>query len=251
MNKQECIKECVFANGVIKLPEVQLDRKAYVEVKKAFEAIGAKWKGGKTQGFILNDDKAELFSRIQNDPDYNYLKDTKFFETPPEICQLIKEEIKAIYQPHDLQYMQILEPSAGHGALIDVICGINEIVQVRYCETDSYNQKKLKDLTLNMDFLCSDFMELDLLEFDLIVANPPFNRGLAQKHLLKMINHLKEGYGTIICVMPLGWDQGRHKKTFNFLYVGNFTVYEIDCPPKAFKNTNISTTIVVIQSHKE
>jgi hypothetical protein len=36
---------------VVKLPNQQLDRKEYLEVKKKLELIGGKWKGGKIQGF--------------------------------------------------------------------------------------------------------------------------------------------------------------------------------------------------------
>ncbi len=62
------------------------------------------------------------------------------------------------------------------------------------------------------------------------------------------LNLLKDGYGTLICVMPVGWNQGRWAEKFEFLEKGNYTLYEVSCPEKAFEHTNISTVIVNIQS---
>jgi 16S rRNA G966 N2-methylase RsmD len=247
MTKQECIKQCTLSNGIIKLPGIQLDRKVYMEVKKSFEAIGAKWKGGKTQGFVIDEDKVELFERIKDDPDYNYRKDTKFFETPLVICDLIQDEIVNIYGYDQLRNERILEPSAGRGALIDVVFQIDKEAKIDYCELDGYNQKVIKDIASNnLNFLCDDFMLLDENnKYDLIVANPPFDHGSAQKHLLKMVNHLTPN-GTVICVMPAGWNQGKWGQKFNSLKKKNYTLRQVDCPKRAFKYTGISTVIVVI-----
>lgn len=248
MNKQECIEQCTFENGIIKLPDVELDRKVFLDVKKTLTSIGAKWKSGKTWGFVLGEDKAELFERIKNNHDYNYRQSTQFFETPTAVCDLIRDEILAIHSCAELQYLSILEPSAGCGALFNVIRQINPVVQIQYCELDSHNQKVLKNVgSGNIDFLRPDFMRLSSKwEFDLIVANPPFTRGSAQKHLLKMIAHLKPRHGVVICVMPKNWREGQWAEKFEFLEY--FDCREVECPEKAFEHTNISTVIVVIKS---
>ncbi len=251
MEKTECLSQCTYQDGVIKLPDVQLDRKVYMAVKKTLEGIGAKWKGGKTQGFVLGEDKAELFARLQDNPDYNYQQSTQFFETPPAVCDQIRCMIALLYDDYDsFDDIRILEPSAGRGALINTIHNYQINATIHYCELDSYNQSVLQEIW-NTEFLCDDFMQLDEKEkFDLIVANPPFTRGTAQKHLAKMTKHLKEN-GEIICVMPEGWRE-RYTKELEVLEDQEDLFFkERACPDKAFKSsgTNIKTVIVVIQKY--
>ena len=54
MTKEEVLQKCTIEGNIVKLPNVQLDRNEYLEVKKALELIGGKWKGGKVFGFGLS-----------------------------------------------------------------------------------------------------------------------------------------------------------------------------------------------------
>ena len=42
--KEQVLQNCTVEGTVVKLPNVQLDRKLYQEVAKALELIGGKWK---------------------------------------------------------------------------------------------------------------------------------------------------------------------------------------------------------------
>ena len=66
MNKIEVLQNCKVEENVIKLPDTQLDRKEYLEVKKALELIGGKWKGGKISGFVFKTDPTDLLNQIAN-----------------------------------------------------------------------------------------------------------------------------------------------------------------------------------------
>jgi len=50
MNAQDIINQCYIQDGVVKLPEGQLERKLYTEVAARLEGIGGKWRGGKIFG---------------------------------------------------------------------------------------------------------------------------------------------------------------------------------------------------------
>ena len=45
MTKEQVLQDCTIEGNVVKLPNIQLDRKDYQEVAKALELIGGKWKG--------------------------------------------------------------------------------------------------------------------------------------------------------------------------------------------------------------
>ena len=53
MTKEQVLQDCKVEGNVVKLPNIQLDRKNYQEVAKALELIGGKWKGGKIRGFFF------------------------------------------------------------------------------------------------------------------------------------------------------------------------------------------------------
>ena len=77
MDKMTALKACTVENNVVKLPDVQLDRKVYLEVKKALELIGGKWKGGKVFGFVFSSDPTELLEQITNGENRNTLVEKK------------------------------------------------------------------------------------------------------------------------------------------------------------------------------
>lgn len=106
---QDVLKNCIVEGNVIKLPDGQLDRKVYTEVKKSLELIGGKWKGGKTYGFVFEEDPSELLSQIANGEQRNLKKEYQFFATPPVIANLMAEELTDRISFTD----RILEPSAG------------------------------------------------------------------------------------------------------------------------------------------
>ena len=65
--KEQVLQNCTVEGTVIKLPNVQLDRKLYQEVAKALELIGGKWKGGKVFGFVFATDPTDLLFQIANE----------------------------------------------------------------------------------------------------------------------------------------------------------------------------------------
>ena len=60
METLEILKNSKVEGNIIKLPQGQLDRQQYLEVKKKLELIGGKWKGGKVMGFVFEEDPTDL-----------------------------------------------------------------------------------------------------------------------------------------------------------------------------------------------
>ena len=57
MTKEDILIQCTVGGNVVKLPNIQLERKLYQDVAKSLNLIGGKWVGGKTCGFVFNSDK--------------------------------------------------------------------------------------------------------------------------------------------------------------------------------------------------
>jgi hypothetical protein len=53
MKVEEILQQCTVNENIVKLPNVQLDRKTYLDVAKKLNLIGGKWKGGKISGFVF------------------------------------------------------------------------------------------------------------------------------------------------------------------------------------------------------
>ena len=144
MNKEEALKGCTVEGIVVKLPEAQLDRKVYEDVKKALGLIGGTWKGGKVAGFVFKEDPTELLIQLQDGNQRNLKKEFQFFGTP-------KYTARDLVTMANLENgMNVLEPSAGQGAIIEEIfflfphlLGPDLDVTVDYYELMALNQSIL------------------------------------------------------------------------------------------------------------
>lgn len=78
--KSDVIKACTIVGNIVKLPDVQLERKLYVDVAKSMELIGGKWKGGKVLGFVFPNDPTKLLDSLKEySPEKNLKKDFQYF----------------------------------------------------------------------------------------------------------------------------------------------------------------------------
>ena len=137
-------QKCTVAGNVLKLPTEQLDRKIYDEVKKQLEAVGGKWKGGKTQGFVFVEttDANDVLSQLQSGKDYQQeKKDFQFFATPDKVADEVVRHLGSIKDN-----ARVLEPSAGRGALIKAVQRINETVKFDAFESMQENKKVLQTM---------------------------------------------------------------------------------------------------------
>lgn len=226
---------------IVKLPNIQLDRKVYSDVKTIIEKNGGRWKGGKTQGFQFEFNPTDLFTKLHGGEDVNNKKDFQFFATPDEVINLMLT--KASIQLTD----NILEPSAGQGAIVDRIISLCNRVDM--CEFMSENRQILENKGYKNRIICEDFTKLNFdYKYDKILANPPFTKNQDIDHVLKMYEHLKPG-GRIVTIMGPSWVKGSQKKQVNFKsWLAKLGATYEPIEEGAFKKsgTGIKTYIVVI-----
>jgi hypothetical protein len=96
MKKEDILQKCMVDGFVVRLPDIQLDRKLYLEVSKSLELIGGKW-NRKSYGFIFKEDPTDLLNQISKGDKINLKKQFQFFATPEELSNKLVElaEIKS------------------------------------------------------------------------------------------------------------------------------------------------------------
>lgn len=242
MKTEEILKQSKIENGILKLPQIQIERKDYLDFAKDINFLGGKWKGGKTQGFAFDrpiNDIAELLNCNENK------KDLQFFGTPSELAAELVELCEID------NYHKILEPSAGRGAIITEIQKVSSC-SVHYFEKSEVGQKYLDEFA-NIVKLGNDFLEADPKpenhgQFERIVANPPFSKNQDVDHILKMYDMLDNG-GKLVSVSSTHWERGQEKKCQNFRKFLEYTKADIfPVPAETFKEsgTNIESRIILI-----
>lgn len=98
----------------LKLPSTPLDRKLYVAVNKVIEAAGGKWNKSLKAHVFSNDPRVELGLALESNVIVDKVKERKkerqAFYTPENIATTVAFLA-------DVWERDVLEPSAGHGAL--------------------------------------------------------------------------------------------------------------------------------------
>lgn len=241
MNKIEVLQNCKVEENVIKLPDTQLDRKEYLEVKKALELIGGKWKGGKVAGFVFKNDPTDLLNQIANGEKRNLKKEFQFFATPTDLAE------KLVYYADLKNHDTILEPSAGQGAIIEHINKQCSVVPDCF-ELMEVNKIILNKTELKFELIGDDFLKSDSKEYSKIIANPPFSKNQDITHVYKMFDKLNRG-GKIVTIMSKHWQNSTNKKETefrNWLEELEAEVIEIKAGEFKESGTSIATVIVLI-----
>jgi len=241
MNKIEVLQNCKVEDNVIKLPDTQLDRKEYLEVKKALELIGGKWKGGKVSGFVFKTDPTDLLNQIASGEKRNLKKEFQFYSTPSELAE------KLVYYADLKNHDTILEPSAGQGAIVEHINKHCSVVPDCF-ELMEVNKIILNKTDLKFELVGDDFLKSDSKEYSKIIANPPFSKNQDITHVYKMFDKLNRG-GKIVTIMSKHWQNSTNKKETefrNWLEELEAEVVEINAGEFKDSGTSFATVIVLI-----
>jgi predicted RNA methylase len=136
--------------------------------------------------------------------------------------------------------MRVLEPSAGMGALIDALPFVVDVVAV---EINLGLAQRLRNLHPGISVIQADFLNvgMGLGEFDRVIMNPPFDRGLDIKHILHARELLATG-GRLVAVCA---DGSRQREAFEPIA----ELYD-SLPADAFEaqGTGVRTALVVLES---
>jgi phospholipid N-methyltransferase len=245
MTKEEVLQKCTIEGFNVKLPDVNLDRKVYLEVSKSLELIGGKWTSGKIKAFVFKEDPTELLSQIANGDKRNLKKEFQYFETPPEIADFIVKESEL------KENQSVLEPSAGQGAIVKAINRLYPNKKVSCYELMPVNQTILKKID-TVDFLGEDFLNTDNKQkFEVIISNPPFSKNQDITHVREMYERLEFG-GKLVAITSKHWELSTNKKETEFReWLKDVYAEELDIPAGSFKEsgTQIATKILIINKY--
>ncbi len=244
MTTKEVLQQCIVDGNIIKLPAVQLERKEYTEVKRELELIGGKWKGGKTQGFVFEEDPTDLLEQIANGEKRNLKKEFQFFPTPYELADRMASKL-IIYN-----HSKILEPSAGRGALVKAINREMEDLQVDCFELMELNRNILKNVP-TANIIGEDFLQTEIEnEYDIVIANHPFSKNQDIDHIRKMFQVCKPG-GTIITITSKHWQSSSNKKETAFReWLNGLDVYTEEIEAGEFKDSGTMIGAVLLMFDK-
>ena len=237
---QDIINSCTLSGNVIKLPYGQLDKDTYKQIANKFQKIGGKW-NTKEQGFKFKHDPARLLNQLKSGSVVNFKKDFQFFATPDSLADYLVEHAYL----HD--EATVLEPSAGHGAIISAIHRQFPSLTVDYCEVAPECQQILSTID-NTRFVGEDFTSTTLDRYDVIVANPPFTKNQDIDHVRRMFECLNET-GMLVSVMSRSWLSRSTKKETEFrewLANQNFTIEMIEAGEFKESGTMFPTCFVTI-----
>lgn len=243
LSPEDILKRCTFKDNVLYLPQVQLNKKSYATVKQWVEEAGGKWTGGKVQGFTFNFDATRVASVLMQGKRCNLQQEFQFFETPPELADWLVSLAGNI-----LPGMSVLEPSAGRGAIIKAIHRVCPEVAVDYYELMPENRQFLSTMD-NVRPMGEDFYEeQSSVQYDRIIANPPFSGNQDIRHVKRMYAWLKPG-GTVAAITSTHWQMGQEKVCADFRKwlqeVGAHT-YEIGEGMFKESGTGVNTNAIVI-----
>lgn len=124
---------------------------------------------------------------------------SQLFPTPPDLAARMVE--LAQIRPGD----EVLEPSAGTGNILRALQANRPkrlvAIEINYGLVDILGRGPLADLVLRGDFLAMSPERTD--RFDVILMNPPFERGDDIKHILHALTFLKPG-GRLVAICAGG-----------------------------------------------
>ena len=241
---EEILKHCTLEDNVLKLPQVQFNKKSYAEAKKWIEEAGGSWQGGKVQGFIFPFNPERVFSILNEGKRCNLAQDFQFFETPSNVADWLVMLAGGIHE-HD----KVLEPSAGRGALVRAIHRSSPDVVVDCYEMMPENKELLLRLG-GINIIGDDFTKSTIgKKYTKIIANPPFSGNQDIRHVRMMYDMLEQG-GTLASITSAHWEFAEEKTCRDFRKwledVGG-AKYEIESGAFKESGTGVRTLAILIK----
>jgi hypothetical protein len=243
---QQFVMACSVEGRRLILPSrnaFELDPATYGKFKKLIQAIGGDYHVG-SNSFDFDFEPGELLLRLSQGE--NYAQALQFFPTPPAVCA----QVESVTPRRGGRW---LEPSAGRGALVDVIRKANEGLQVQIdtCELDNVNRLLLERKGVNL--VGGDFLQYHTRpgeKYDGIVMNPPFSNGQYMKHILRAYDHLKPG-GSLTFIAPTEWlnPVKQVHQDFHCAITASVGVLEV-LPKRAFKESGTAIDTVLVGMHR-
>ena len=243
---EDVLKHCTFNDTILRIPDVQLNPKSYVEVKKWITEAGGKWNGGKIQGITFDFDATRVAGILISGKRCNLKQEFQFFSTPPALAEWLVSlsDVKPGYA--------VLEPSAGTGAIIKAIHKTCPEVVVDAFELMPENRQTLEKM-INVSLVDEDFTQGVPRLYDRIFANPPFARNQDIRHARMMYDALDPNGGEMCVITSRHWVNAPEKECEqfrNWLHEVNAETHEIPNGVFDESGTSVATMAIVIKRNK-
>ncbi len=193
----------------------QLDRDTYVALNKVLGAMGGKW-DRRARGHIFSGDpRKKIAEALEIGEVVDTKKTYEFFETPAEIANLMVHRGVVFGDLASNIGNYILEPSAGEGAIADVIRAHVPSYNIHVVEIDPEKREILK--AKGYRIIGKDFLKTKKkkLLYDRVIMNPPFSNGKDIDHVMHAFRFLRPG-GRLVSVMSGGTVFRSDKKATKF-----------------------------------
>lgn len=224
----------------------QLERETYLKVAKALTAASGKWtKAGKRieEGwFQFPEDAADALEGLLLTGEITSEKRAfDVFLTPA----ILADEVADMADIH--QGLEVLEPSAGEGALAwaaDARGARVTCIEVRPAAADK--------LALSFVTHCGDFLEVSpamFPRFDRVLMNPPFSRRQDIAHVRHAWEFVRPG-GKLVAIMPPSYQFRQDGAARDFrAWLQGLPSMAVPNPPGAFKasGTSVATLALVVK----
>lgn len=220
---------------VAKITDGQLDRKTYVALNEALEAIGGKWNRAKA-GHLFAEDPTDAIEALLLTGEYKTKFAGDFFQTP---LDLARRMVAWAVRAGDL----VLEPSAGRGRIAEEIRKMTE--RLTCIEIDPDRASWLQ--TSGFNTVGVDFLKFPVVQhsYDAVVMNPPFSKSQEAHHILHAMKFLRPG-GRLAAVASAGVTF-RETALYRELRAAITQGGDIeDLPPGTFKSEGTAVNTVLI-----
>lgn len=165
-----------------------------------------------------------------------------FYPTPAAVSQRMVEA--ADLEPG----MDVLEPSAGEGAIVTAImaagCGVPDCVEIDRDRAEVLRDMLPPGAVVNMDFLSM----LPEPEYDRVLMNPPFGKGAGVQHVIHALRFLKPG-GRLVAVLGSGLEYRTDGPTIELRkLIAAWNGRTTPLPPGSFRlaGTAVDTVMVTL-----
>jgi predicted RNA methylase len=202
----------------------QLDRKMYEAVNKGLDLLGGKW-NKKTGGHVFAIDPRQQVAEMLGTGTVTVEKDG-FFRTPRAI---VLQMLDMLRNPSGV----VLEPSAGDGAICDVLKA--EGYTIHAVERNELRRNILHDKGYKVD-PCTDFLDM-CGNFQTIVMNPPFENMQDVDHIVHAFNNCLVDGGQLVSVVSESPFFRETAKAEAFRQMIDACGYSVELPEGAFRES--------------
>ena len=224
--------------------EKQLDRPTHEAFAKAIKALGGKW-DGRLRAQVFTDDPRPALGLVIETGTVEVIKDG-FFRTPMSVVDRMAGAIG-----FDPRVHRFLEPSAGDGAIVDILTSkygvpyrLIDCVEMNPVRAEALRKKGYR--VYPIDFL----KYITATRYDRILMNPPFEDGQDIDHVRHAYKLLVPG-GKLASVMSEGpfFRTNRKAVEFRQWIVSKHGYFDIKLPDGSFRasGTGVNARIVVIE----